>query len=115
MLALLWSVFVVFGYYQLWDTNGLEAVGLNKDIRNGVLVITGLLLLTFSGHWLWKARSVASASAMPTVSASAQASSALAGEGKSTFPANTKQSMLAGDDERFVLEVRGLGLAVGDY
>nr|WP_258533503.1 DUF2875 family protein [Xanthomonas oryzae] len=78
--------------------------GLGNDIRNGVLAITALVGLAFGGHWLWKARSAVAKD--PAAMASAQATAAAA---------TPHGRMLAGEGERYVLEVRGLGLAVGDY
>ncbi|AUI89464.1 DUF2875 domain-containing protein [Xanthomonas oryzae pv. oryzae] len=82
-----------------------EKPGEGIDIRNGVLAITALVGLAFGGHWLWKVRSAVAQE--PAAKASAQATTAAA-----TTPHGR---MLAGEGERYVLEVRGLGLAVDRY
>ncbi|RDY65075.1 type VI lipase adapter Tla3 domain-containing protein, partial [Xanthomonas oryzae] len=82
-----------------------EDSGLGNDIRNGVLAITALVGLAFGGHWLWKVRSAVAKD--PAAMASAQATTAAA--------ATPRGRMLAGEGERYVLEVRGLGLAVDRY
>ncbi|QBG99089.1 DUF2875 domain-containing protein [Xanthomonas oryzae] len=82
-----------------------EKPGLGNDIRNGVLAITALVGLAFGGHWLWKVRSAVAQE--PAAMASAQATTAAA--------ATPHGRMLAGEGERYVLEVRGLGLAVDRY
>ncbi|MGS0537656.1 type VI lipase adapter Tla3 domain-containing protein [Xanthomonas oryzae] len=81
-----------------------EKPGLGNDIRNGVLAITALVGVAFGGHWLWKVRSAVTKE--PVTMASTQAT---------TAAATPHGRMLAGEGERYVLEVRGLGLAVGDY
>ncbi|WP_243735417.1 type VI lipase adapter Tla3 domain-containing protein [Xanthomonas oryzae] len=81
-----------------------EKPGEGIDIRNGVLAITALVGLAFGGHWLWKVRSAVAKD--PVTMASAQATAAAA---------TPHGRMLAGEGERYVLEVRGLGLAVDRY
>ncbi|RBD08854.1 hypothetical protein BRM79_14885, partial [Xanthomonas oryzae pv. oryzae] len=61
--------------------------------------------LAFGGHWLWKVRSAVAKD--PAAMASTQVTTAAT--------ATPHGRMLAGEGERYVLEVRGLGLAVGDY
>ncbi|MGS0539199.1 type VI lipase adapter Tla3 domain-containing protein [Xanthomonas oryzae pv. oryzicola] len=102
---LAWVALILFIYYRQWQSTGVEDSGLGNDIRNGVLAITALVGLAFGGHWLWKVRSAVAKD--PAAMASAQATTAAA--------ATPHGRMLAGEGERYVLEVRGLGLAVGDY
>ncbi|QBG91388.1 type VI lipase adapter Tla3 domain-containing protein [Xanthomonas oryzae] len=101
---LVWVALILFIYYRQWQSTGVEDSGLGNDIRNGVLAITALVGLAFGGHWLWKVRSAVAQE--PAAMASAQATAAAA---------TPHGRMLAGEGERYVLEVRGLGLAVGDY
>ncbi|PNR82261.1 type VI lipase adapter Tla3 domain-containing protein, partial [Xanthomonas oryzae] len=103
MLA--WVALILFIYYRQWQSTGVEDSGLGNDIRNGVLAITALVGLAFGGHWLWKVRSAVAKD--PAAMASAQATTAAA--------ATPRGRMLAGEGERYVLEVRGLGLAVDRY
>ncbi|MGS0602568.1 type VI lipase adapter Tla3 domain-containing protein [Xanthomonas oryzae pv. oryzicola] len=102
---LAWVALILFIYYRQWQSTGVEDSGLGNDIRNGVLAITALVGLAFGGHWLWKVRSAVAKD--PAAMASAQVTTAAT--------ATPHGRMLAGDGERYVLEVRGLGLAVGDY
>ncbi|MGS0603837.1 DUF2875 family protein [Xanthomonas oryzae pv. oryzicola] len=102
---LAWVALILFIYYRQWQSTGVEDSGLGNDIRNGVLAITALVGLAFGGHWLWKVRSAVSKE--PAAMASAQATAAAA--------ATPHGRMLAGEGERYVLEVRGLGLAVDRY
>ncbi|AJQ88608.1 hypothetical protein BE73_17305 [Xanthomonas oryzae pv. oryzicola] len=81
-----------------------EKPGEGIDIRNGVLAITALVGVAFGGHWLWKVRSAVTKE--PVTMASTQAT---------TAAATLHGRMLAGEGERYVLEVRGLGLAVDRY
>ncbi|MGS0540034.1 type VI lipase adapter Tla3 domain-containing protein [Xanthomonas oryzae] len=102
---LAWVALILFIYYRQWQSTGVEDSGLGNDIRNGVLAITALVGLAFGGHWLWKVRSAVAKE--PAAMASAQATTAAA--------ATPHGRMLAGEGERYVLEVRGLGLAVDRY
>ncbi|WP_341809570.1 DUF2875 family protein [Xanthomonas oryzae pv. oryzicola] len=102
---LAWVALILFIYYRQWQSTGVEDSGLGNDIRNGVLAITALVGLAFGGHWLWKVRSAVAKD--PAAMASAQATTAAA--------ATPRGRMLAGEGERYVLEVRGLGLAVDRY
>ncbi|QIE18898.1 type VI lipase adapter Tla3 domain-containing protein [Xanthomonas oryzae] len=102
---LAWVALILFIYYRQWQSTGVEDSGLGNDIRNGVLAITALVGLAFGGHWLWKVRSAVAKD--PAAMASAQVTTAAT--------ATPHGRMLAGEGERYVLEVRGLGLAVGDY
>ncbi|OLK02295.1 hypothetical protein IXO222_02325, partial [Xanthomonas oryzae pv. oryzae] len=101
---LAWVALILFIYYRQWESTGVEDSGLGNDIRNGVLAITALVGLAFGGHWLWKVRSAVAKD--PVTMASAQATAAAA---------TPHGRMLAGEGERYVLEVRGLGLAVDRY
>ncbi|RBC49775.1 hypothetical protein BRM50_21170, partial [Xanthomonas oryzae pv. oryzae] len=100
-----WVALILFIYYRQWQSTGVEDSGLGNDIRNGVLAITALVGLAFGGHWLWKVRSAVAKD--PAAMASTQVTTAAT--------ATPHGRMLAGEGERYVLEVRGLGLAVGDY
>ncbi|UKE46990.1 type VI lipase adapter Tla3 domain-containing protein [Xanthomonas cerealis] len=102
---LAWVTLILFIYYRQWQSTGVEGSGLGNDIRNGVLAITALVGVAFGGHWLWKVRSAVAK--QPAAMASAQATMATA--------ATPHGRMLAGEGERYVLEVRGLGLAVDRY
>ncbi|RBG00793.1 type VI lipase adapter Tla3 domain-containing protein [Xanthomonas oryzae] len=102
---LAWVALILFIYYRQWQSTGVEDSGLGNDIRNGVLAITALVGLAFGGHWLWKVRSAVAKD--PAAMASTQVTTAAT--------ATPHGRMLAGEGERYVLEVRGLGLAVGDY
>ncbi|AKO04646.1 type VI lipase adapter Tla3 domain-containing protein [Xanthomonas oryzae pv. oryzicola] len=102
---LAWVALILFIYYRQWQSTGVEDSGLGNDIRNGVLAITALVGLAFGGHWLWKVRSAVAKD--PAAMASTQATTAAA--------ATLHGRMLAGEGERYVLEVRGLGLAVDRY
>jgi hypothetical protein len=102
---LAWMALILFIYYRQWQSTGVEGSGLGNDIRNGVLAITALVGFAFGGHWLWKVRSAVAK--QPAAMASAQATTATA--------ATPHGRMLAGEGERYVLEVRGLGLAVDRY
>ncbi|MGS0641204.1 type VI lipase adapter Tla3 domain-containing protein [Xanthomonas oryzae] len=104
-MLLAWVALILFIYYRQWQSTGVEDSGLGNDIRNGVLAITALVGLAFGGHWLWKVRSAVAKD--PAAMASAPATTAAA--------ASPHGRMLAGEGERYVLEVRGLGLAVDRY
>ncbi|PPV04691.1 hypothetical protein XBLMG947_4115 [Xanthomonas bromi] len=101
---LAWVALILFIYYRQWQSTGVEDSGLGNDIRNGVLAITALVGVAFGGHWLWKVRSAVAKE--PAAMTSAQAT---------TAAATPHGRMLAGEGERYVLEVRGLGLAVDRY
>ncbi|MGS0579700.1 type VI lipase adapter Tla3 domain-containing protein [Xanthomonas oryzae pv. oryzicola] len=103
-MLLAWVALILFIYYRQWQSTGVEDSGLGNDIRNGVLAITALVGVAFGGHWLWKVRSAVTKE--PVTMASTQAT---------TAAATLHGRMLAGEGERYVLEVRGLGLAVDRY
>ncbi|NQE48644.1 hypothetical protein RC52_07155 [Herbaspirillum rubrisubalbicans] len=78
---------------------------MGSSIRNGVLIVLGIAVLTYGGSWAWMHRSSNSAAG-----ATAQNQAAL----PVTQSALTGgQIMLAQTEQKFVLEVRGMGLAVG--
>ncbi|CCF95853.1 hypothetical protein B7R77_17275 [Ralstonia solanacearum K60] len=107
LLALTWMIFILIGSYQYWKSTGTEISGMRDAIRGGLFVIVGLTAVVFAGHWAW--RHIASVSgvsvtggvASPVVAASAHAAN---------------PGALAGTGPQYVLEVRGLGMAIsGDH
>jgi len=107
LLALFWVAFILIGSYQYWKSTGMEILGMRDAIRNGLLVVVGVVAVAFAGHWVWRhVASVSGASMGASAAAPAAASSAHA----------ASQGILAGTGSQYALEVRGLGMAInGDH
>ncbi|MDB0573388.1 DUF2875 family protein [Ralstonia solanacearum] len=100
-------MFVLIGSYQYWKSTGMEISGMRDAIRVGSFVIVGLIAAVFAGHWAWRhvagvnSTSATVGLASPVVAASAHVVS---------------RGILSGTGPQYVLEVRGLGMAIsGDH
>ncbi|WP_083893482.1 type VI lipase adapter Tla3 domain-containing protein [Herbaspirillum sp. B65] len=101
----LWTGYIMNESYHQWQTTGQETMDMGSSIRNGVLIVLGIAVLTYGGSWAWMHRSSNSAAGATAQNQAAPpvTQSALTGG----------QIMLAQTEQKFVLEVRGMGLAVG--
>ncbi|RAM62434.1 hypothetical protein RB25_00120 [Herbaspirillum rubrisubalbicans] len=105
--AALWTGYIMNEGYQYWQSTGQEAVDMGSSIRNGILALLGIAALAYAGSWVWLHRS--SSSAVGTA-AQQQLNPAAIETGLSG-----SHMMLAQTGQKFVLEVRGMGVVVGDY
>lgn len=107
--VLVWTAFIMFGSYEYWQHTGNEVIGMGSTLRNGAIAIAGIFALLFVGHWALRNAQSAQASD-PT---SAPTSSLASAPTEATDPAVA--TLLAGTDQKYVLEVRSVGLAVDRY
>ncbi|ARK47179.1 type VI lipase adapter Tla3 domain-containing protein [Burkholderia pseudomallei] len=109
LIALGWMFVVMAQHYHYWQATGQEMPGMAASIRNGVLVALGVVAAVFTASYVWLHRA-------PHESTPATMSSASAA--LDTYAAVTRANdgvpaLLAQTGEKFVLEVRGLGLVTG--
>nr|WP_324617571.1 DUF2875 family protein [Herbaspirillum camelliae] len=90
--------------YHQWQSTGQETVNMGSGIRNGVLVALGIAALAYAGSWVWLHRS---SNAAEGANAQQQPSPAAIETHHSV-----NHTMLAQTGQKFVLEVRGMGLAI---
>ncbi|KVG18460.1 hypothetical protein WJ28_07195, partial [Burkholderia thailandensis] len=109
LIALGWTFLVMTQHYHHWQATGQEMPGMARSIRNGVLVALGVVAAAFAVSYVWLHR--APQEPMPAAVSSAAAVSETTEaviRGNNGTPA-----LLAQTGEKFVLEVRGLGLVTG--
>ncbi|WP_273915554.1 type VI lipase adapter Tla3 domain-containing protein, partial [Burkholderia pseudomallei] len=109
LVALGWTIFVMTRHYHYWQATGQEMPGMVSSIRNGVLVAAGVAVAAFVASFVWVKRA-------PVESSHAAASSTSASPvlpAAATHGNNGAPVLLAQTGEKFVLEVRGLGLVTG--
>ncbi|WP_309477026.1 type VI lipase adapter Tla3 domain-containing protein [Trinickia acidisoli] len=110
LLSIIWTVYVMAEHYSYWRDTGVEMPGMVSSIRNGVLVVSALVVVVFGASLAWLHRSAAASGASglsPAVQQKAQLATA------SGF--NGSPAMLSGTGADFVLEVRGVGIVTGDF
>ncbi|MFM0742229.1 DUF2875 family protein [Paraburkholderia xenovorans] len=104
LATLAWVTFVLFGSYEYWQHTGNGVSEMGSTLRNGLFVVVGVLVVAFAGHWVLRSSrdgvNVASAATPSKISTAAP----------TVNPSVT--GILASDGARYVLEVRGLGMAV---
>ncbi len=100
----LWTGNIMNESYHYWQTTGQETMDMGSSIRNGVLAVLGITVLAYAGSWAWMHRS---SNESTDVAAKAQAAP-VAVENNLT----ESQAILAQTGNKFVLEVRGMGVAV---
>ncbi|WP_197419292.1 type VI lipase adapter Tla3 domain-containing protein, partial [Burkholderia sp. BDU5] len=106
LIALGWTFLVMTRHYHYWQATGQEMPGMASSIRNGVLIALGVVATAFAASYAWRHR----APVEPT-SAVASSMSAMAETPAAVMHGNNgAPALLAPTREKFVLEVRGLGL-----
>ena len=107
LAALLWTLYVMTGYYEHWQATGTQAPDMGISIRNGVLAAAGIAVALYGAGFAWMQRGGA---LRATEGGAVQAATpAVASE-----PHNdARAAMLAQTGQRFVLEVRGVGVVTG--
>jgi hypothetical protein len=103
LASIAWTTSVMYHNYHIWQTTGLEAPNMGSSIRNGILVVIGIALAAYGASFIWLHRT----------SVRDMNSAASGGAPAVAATSSTKQSMLAQTGQRFVLEVRGLGVVTG--
>ncbi|CAB3796480.1 hypothetical protein LMG28688_04314 [Paraburkholderia caffeinitolerans] len=78
---------------------------MSSTIRNGVLIIAGVLAVVFAGHWMWRASQ--------EQNGAAPLSAAMASEASVPSTLNAEKArVLSGTGPQYALEIRAIGLAV---
>lgn len=97
IIPAIWTAYVLNRSYQHWVITGFDMPYTGSMIRNGILVIVGVTVAAFAGHWIWKISQEhrAAATASPDSPMVAHAA-----------------GMLSATDEKYVLEIRAVGLAI---
>ncbi|WP_259662867.1 type VI lipase adapter Tla3 domain-containing protein, partial [Burkholderia pseudomallei] len=96
-------------HYHYWQATGQEMPGMVSSIRNGVLVAAGVAVAAFVASFVWiKHAPVESSRAAASSTSASPVLPAAATHGNNGAPA-----LLSQTGEKFVLEVRGLGLVTG--
>lgn len=104
-LVIVWASYVLFGSYQYRQSTGLEVFNMGSTVRNGVIVIAGVLAVVFAGHWMWRA---SQAPGLPVA-----LPAAVAAETPGPVSSNPEKArVLAGTGQQYALEIRAVGLAV---
>ncbi|MGC5833037.1 DUF2875 family protein [Ralstonia pseudosolanacearum] len=105
LAALLWTLHVMVGYYEHWQATGTQAPDMGISIRNGVLATAGIVLVLYGAGFAWMQRGASRAAE----SGAAQAATPAAASAHDS----ARAAMLAQTGQRFVLEVRGVGVVAG--
>ncbi|WP_183163466.1 type VI lipase adapter Tla3 domain-containing protein, partial [Burkholderia pseudomallei] len=109
LMALGWTIVVMARHYHYWQATGQEMPGMVSSIRNGVLVAAGVAVAAFVASFVWiKHAPVESSRAAASSTSASPVLPAAATHGNNGAPA-----LLSQTGEKFVLEVRGLGLVTG--
>ncbi len=106
LAALLWTLHVMVGYYEHWQATGTQAPDMGINIRNGVLAAAGIAVALYGAGFAWMQRGALRA----TESGSAHAATPAT---VNVTHNDARAAMLAQTGERFVLEVRGVGVVTG--
>nr|WP_305882121.1 DUF2875 family protein [Herbaspirillum sp. WGmk3] len=91
--------------YRYWQSTGQEAVDMGSGIRNGVLAALTIAVLAYAGSWFWMHRSSSAAEGTPAQQRAAAT--------RPQSPTSGEQGILEQTGKKFVLEVRGMGVVVG--
>jgi len=102
----LWTGNIMNESYHYWQTTGQEMVDMGSSIRNGVLAVLGITVLAYAGSWAWIHRT---SNGSTDAATKAQVAPAAVENNLSE-----SQAMLAQMGKKFVLEVRGMGVVVGE-
>ncbi|MGE0985785.1 type VI lipase adapter Tla3 domain-containing protein [Ralstonia pseudosolanacearum] len=105
LAALLWTLHVMAGYYEHWQATGTQAPDMGISIRNGVLAAAGIAVALYGAGFAWM--QLGASRAME--SGAAQAATPAAASPHDS----ARAAMLAQTGQRFVLEVRGVGVVAG--
>ncbi|WP_306715192.1 type VI lipase adapter Tla3 domain-containing protein [Burkholderia dolosa] len=109
VVAIIWTILVMARHYSYWQTTGQEMPHMGSSIRNGVLVILALVALAYGASVAWLHRSQVPATAASDRSIPAdQRSEVVVSHGF-----NGSSTMLSLTGQKYVLEVRGLGIVTG--
>ncbi|RQP94951.1 DUF2875 domain-containing protein [Burkholderia stagnalis] len=104
-LALAWTAVTLARSYHYWENTGIEDPHMGSTIRNGFLVIVGLVAAAYAGQWIWRAsHGEGRAAAVQPVATAAELTT------PKTNSENAK--ILAGTGAKYALEIRAVGLAV---
>lgn len=106
LVAIVWTVYVMAGSYHYWQATGQEMSHMGSSIRNGVLAALGIAILAYGGSLAWMHRSSNASVDSPSQKQAASAATT------SSHPGT--QAMLAQTGKKFALEVRGMGVVVGE-
>ncbi|MGA4045438.1 type VI lipase adapter Tla3 domain-containing protein [Ralstonia nicotianae] len=106
LAALLWTLHVMAGYYEHWQATGIQAPDMGISIRNGVLAAAGIVLVLYGAGFAWMQRGASRATESGAAQAATPAATSVARDG-------ARAAMLAQTGQRFVLEVRGVGVVTG--
>ena len=107
LAALLWTLYVMTGYYEHWQATGTQAPDMGISIRNGVLAAAGIAVALYGAGFAWMQRGGA---LRATEGGAVQAATPAV----ASAPHNdARAAMLAQTGQRFVLEVRGVGVVTG--
>jgi hypothetical protein len=108
--AIAWVIHAMYGHYQYMQTTGLEAPNMGSTVRNGLLTLFAVVIVVYGASFAWMHRASNQAK---TVSSPATVAAPSHGSVASN---DTQQqaAMLALTGRRFVLEVRGLGVVIGN-
>ncbi|WP_323123519.1 type VI lipase adapter Tla3 domain-containing protein [Burkholderia alba] len=110
LAALVWIVLVMMKSYSYWETTGQEMPHMGSYIRNGMLVLLAFAAVIYGLSAAWMHRSSAS-----SVSASAVPESKPAIDTVVSHGFNGSSAMLSQTGQKYVLEVRGVGVVTGDF
>ncbi|HWW07668.1 type VI lipase adapter Tla3 domain-containing protein [Collimonas sp.] len=106
LVAIIWTVYVMAGSYNHWQATGQETSYMGSSIRNGVLAALGIAVLAYGASFAWMHRSSSASADSPSQKQAAPAAMTASLPGA--------QAMLAQTGKKFALEVRGMGVVVGD-
>lgn len=105
LAAITWTILVMVRHHGYWESTGQEMPNMGSSIRNGVLAVFALAVLVYGLMWL---RHSLSAPAVAPVSAQARQKDPVV----SGF--NGSPALLSQTGQKYVLEVRAMGVVVGE-
>ncbi|PRF77272.1 hypothetical protein C6Q12_10600 [Burkholderia multivorans] len=109
VVAITWVILVMARHYSYWQMTGQEMPYMGSSIRNGVLVALATVALAYGVSVAWLHRSPVQA----TVASDRQMPGNQGSEGAVAHGFNGSPKMLSQTGQKYVLEVRGLGVVTG--
>ncbi|MEF3061938.1 DUF2875 family protein [Ralstonia solanacearum] len=106
LAAFLWTLRVMAGYYEHWQATGIQAPDMGINIRNGILAAAGVAVALYGAGFAWMQRGALRAAESGAAQAATPAAAAVTHN-------DARTAMLAQTGQRFVLEVRGVGVVTG--
>ncbi|MFB9122265.1 DUF2875 domain-containing protein [Paraburkholderia dipogonis] len=107
LVAVIWTAYVMTGHYKYWQTTGQEMPHMGSSIRNGVLIALGVAAIVYGASFAWLHRP-SGTSAIAAETPARKDAPALVTHGFNGSPA-----LLSQTGQKFVLEVRGVGVVTG--